>query len=193
VRRHRLAPLLGLALLVQTAGCAIDDGRAMTPPPPGATTPPPTTGAQAAPAASVPTFTVSSTAFANGGQLPVDVTCEGAGEPPPLTWTAPPPGMAELAVVLTDADDADTALWVVAGLPPQPLTLVAGSLPAGAVDLGYDPPCPPANADTAVYVFTVYALPSPLSIGPDLTPDEALARIGGSPAQAAQITAFLDR
>jgi phosphatidylethanolamine-binding protein (PEBP) family uncharacterized protein len=182
-----------LVSLGPLAACARNDGRTMTAPPPGATTPPPTTSAQAGTVPSVPTFTLASSAFTNGGALPADVTCDGAGKPPDLTWTAPPPNTAELAIVLTDADDADIAYWVVAGLAPLAGSLAPGALPEGAVDLGYEPPCPPEGEAAHVYVFTLYAAPSPLAIGTDLAPADALARLNASPAQAAQLTGFYGR
>jgi phosphatidylethanolamine-binding protein (PEBP) family uncharacterized protein len=181
------------ALLLIVNACARNDGRTMTAPPPGATTPPPTTTAEAGTVSSAAPFTLSSPAFTNGGALPVDVTCDGAGEPPTLTWTAPPGGTAELAILLTDADQPETALWVVAGLPPQAFTLAPGAPPPGAIDLGYDPPCPPPGDAAHVYLFTLYALTSPLGIAPDSMPAEALRKINASPAQAAQLTGFDDR
>jgi phosphatidylethanolamine-binding protein (PEBP) family uncharacterized protein len=190
---HRRLGVMGLVVLAFLGACARDDGRTMTAPPPGVTTPPPTTSAQAGTASSVPTFALSSPSFTNGAALPVDVTCDGAGQPPTLTWTAAPAGSVELAIVLTDADETDTARWIVAGLPPQPFTLASGALPVGAVDLGYDPPCPPPGDATHVYVFTLYALSSPLAIGPDVAPAEALAEINASPAQASQLTGFYER
>jgi phosphatidylethanolamine-binding protein (PEBP) family uncharacterized protein len=189
----RFRVVVALVVLVTVSGCARNDGRTMTAPLPGATTPPPTTTAQAGTASSVAPFTLSSPAFTNGAALPVDVTCDGAGEPPALTWTAPPTGTAELAIVLTDADQPETALWVVAGLPPQPFTLAPGALPAGAVDLGYEPPCPPRGDAAHVYLFTLYALTSPLGLGTDADPAEVLRSVNASPAQVAQLTGFDER
>jgi phosphatidylethanolamine-binding protein (PEBP) family uncharacterized protein len=174
-------------------GCARNDGRTMTAPPPGATTPPPTTSAPAGTAASVPTFALSSPAFSSGSALPVDYTCDGAGGPPPLEWTAPPPSTVELALVLTDANDTEAVHWVVAGLGPQPASLAAAAVPAGAVDLGYEPPCPEPGDQAHVFVFTLYALTTPLGIAAGATPEDAAGRISASPAQAAQLSAFYAR
>ncbi|MGH9120099.1 MAG: YbhB/YbcL family Raf kinase inhibitor-like protein [Acidimicrobiales bacterium] len=178
------------------AGCARDDGRTLRPPPPGATTPPPTGGEQAGTVGSVgstPTFALTSPAFANGAALPVEFTCDGAGAPPPVEWSDPPSLAVELALVVTDTDEDDSVRWIVAGLPPVATQLDTNALPSGAVDLGYEPPCPNPGTEAHVYVFTLYALPSPLGLEAGATSADAIARIESSPAQAAQLTAFYGR
>jgi phosphatidylethanolamine-binding protein (PEBP) family uncharacterized protein len=50
---------------------------------------------------------VTSEAFADGGAIPVEHAGKRAGGrqvSPPLTWTAPPPGTAELLLVMEDVD-----------------------------------------------------------------------------------------
>jgi phosphatidylethanolamine-binding protein (PEBP) family uncharacterized protein len=185
--------LVALVAAAIAGGCARNDGRTMTAPPPGATTPPPTTAAQAGTAGSVPTFALTSPAFTSGSALPVDNTCDGAGTPPPLEWTAPPSSAVELALVLTDANDVDAVHWVVAGLRPEPSSLTGGATPAGAVDLGYDAPCPAPGDQAHVFVFTLYALTSPIGIAAGASAADAAAQVWASPAQAAQLSAFYSR
>ena len=199
---RRLAPV-AVTLAVLLAACARNDGRTLQPPAAGATTPPPTSAAAADTAGGAPnspTFVLSSPAFAAGAAIPVDFTCDGAGSPPPLSWTEPPSSAVELTMVLTDADDGavpgtgEDVRWVVAGLPPDAGQLLSGSpLPPGAVDLGYQPPCPDPGAPAHVYVFTLYALPSPLGVDLSSTPEEVVTALAGVPAQAAQLTGFYRR
>ena len=175
------------------AGCAQGDGRILRPPPPGVTAPPATSGEQAGTVGSTPTFALTSSAFATGAALPVEFTCDGAGGPPPIEWSAPPPLSVELAVVLTDVDQDNAVHWVVAGLPAEAMKLDPNSLPGGAIDLGYDAPCPDPGTGAHVYVFTLYALTSPLGLDTNSTSADAMARIESSPAQAAQLTGFYGR
>jgi phosphatidylethanolamine-binding protein (PEBP) family uncharacterized protein len=141
--RRRSTWILGVLVgVIAGAGCARGDGRTLRPPPPGATTPAPTSGEQAGTADAVgraPTFALTSAAFVNGAALPVELTCDGAGAPPPLEWSDPPSTAVELALVLTDRDQDDAVRWVVAGLPPEAAKLDTNALPTGAVDLGYEP------------------------------------------------------
>jgi len=50
------------------------------------------------------TLTVTSTAFANSGEIPADYTCEGRSTSPPLTWSAVPPETKSIAIIVDDPD-----------------------------------------------------------------------------------------
>ena len=76
-------------------------------------------------------FTLSSPAFAAGGEIPARFTCEGQDVSPPLAWPAPPPGTRSLAPIVDDPDAPDPRApkmtwvhWVLFNLPPA-----AGTLP----------------------------------------------------------------
>jgi Raf kinase inhibitor-like YbhB/YbcL family protein len=177
---HRLARptvLAAVALAVAALlGACGTTGRTLRPPPPGATAP--TTASTFAPATSeaaaintVPTtagfFVLSSAAFSPGGTLPTPYTCDGAGNPPPLTWSDIPNGTVELVLALSDPDAGGYVHWMVAGIPPTAVGMASGKLPPGAVVLAnskgthaYTPPCPP-KGETHSYEFTLYALAKP--------------------------------
>ena len=167
--------------LLALGGCSTDDGRVLRPPtsPDVAVIPEllPTTSDPielASVVTGVGGFAVSSPVVAPGGALPFEHTCDGAGISPPLAWTAPPDGTAELAVVLT----ARTGFvhWIVLGVAPSAGALGPGEVPAaatvavngtGAAD--YFGPCPPTEAPE-VYAVTIHALAEPVSAtGPDAT------------------------
>ncbi len=89
-------------------------------------------------------------------------TCDGAGISPALTWTAPPAGTVELALLTVDDDAGGYVHWAVTGIPPA-----AGASPRGRRSpaprrartlrqLGYGGPCPPPGHPP--YRFTLYAL-----------------------------------
>jgi Raf kinase inhibitor-like YbhB/YbcL family protein len=118
-------------------------------------------------------FRLSSSAFADGHEIPSRYTCEGEDVSPPLAWTAPPPGTRSLALVVVDPDAPDPKAprvtwvhWVVHGLPPQagslPEGVAASALPPGArfgrndwKRVGYGGPCPPIGRHR--YFHTLYA------------------------------------
>ena len=108
---------------------------------------------------------VTSSAFDDGGTIPRDVTCRGAGKPPAVSWRGVPDGTASLALVVSDPDAPKGPFvhWIVSGLPPVDGDLAEGRLPAGASESdnsagkrGWYPPCPPSGRHR--YRFTIYAL-----------------------------------
>lgn len=121
-------------------------------------------------------LTLTSTAFAHGGEIPPVYTCEGEGGrkdvSPPLAWSGVPEGARSLALIFDDPDVPDPAKpvrtwvhWVLYNLPAT-----ATGLPEDAKDLppgtregqndwkrtGYGGPCPPIGRHR--YFFKLYAL-----------------------------------
>ena len=127
---------------------------------------------------------LSSTAFTDGGPIPSRHTCDGEDISPPLQWSAPPDGTAELALVMDDPNAGGFVHWVVVGLRPTATGLDEGSLPTGAREgrndfggLGYCGPCPPSGEHR--YVFTLYALSQPLAVSDTPTAAEVRAAARG--------------
>lgn len=161
--------LTALALLILTvAGCGggKENPRAAT----SATSSSTTSSSSAAGPAK---FAVSSPAFADNAQVPVEYSCKGRNVPPPLRWQNVPPGTESLALVVDDPD-APAGLyvhWVVTGIPPSTTEIGEGPLPGGAsVSLNssgkaeYFGPCPPAGSGVHHYRFQLYALNKPLKL-----------------------------
>jgi Raf kinase inhibitor-like YbhB/YbcL family protein len=123
-------------------------------------------------------LTLQTTAFQNGQAIPVRFTGDGADVSPELTWTDPPAGTRELALIVDDPD-APTAEpwvhWVLYKIPPDVRTLPEGgsarqplSHPSGILEgknswgtTGYRGPAPPKGHGTHHYHFRVYALDTP--------------------------------
>lgn len=138
-------------------------------------------------------FTISSSAFAEGGPIPTDYTCDGANTPIPLAWSGVPAGTAELALVMDDPDARGYVHWVVVGIPPGAAGLGGeAGLPEGARDgrrtggVGYTGPCPPSG--THHYVFTLYALSAPLPSSATPTADEVRQAAANSTLAMATLT-----
>ncbi|HVN65281.1 MAG TPA: YbhB/YbcL family Raf kinase inhibitor-like protein [Methanomicrobiales archaeon] len=124
----------------------------------------------------IPSLEVTSPAFPDGGQIPVNHTCDGANRSPPLAWGPVPSGTAALAIIVTDTDAPGGSFlhWGVYNIPPATGSIPAGGtaqsiLPAGSIQAtndfgraGYGGPCPPRGMPHH-YHFTVYALDSPVN------------------------------
>jgi Raf kinase inhibitor-like YbhB/YbcL family protein len=119
---------------------------------------------------------ITSTAFADNGEMPAVHTCEGRDVAPPLQFSGVPAGARSLALIVDDPDAPDPAApkmtwvhWVVYDLAPATVGLPeGGALPAGARDglndwkrIGYGGPCPPVGRHR--YFFKLYALDTTLS------------------------------
>ena len=115
---------------------------------------------------------LSSTAFAQGGDIPRRYTCEGDDIAPALSWTDVPKRTASLVLIVDDPDAPDPAApartwvhWVLVDIPPSATAIPEGgrSLPVGCRDglndwrrTGYGGPCPPVGRHR--YFFKLYAL-----------------------------------
>jgi Raf kinase inhibitor-like YbhB/YbcL family protein len=110
------------------------------------------------------TFTLSSAAFVDGGQIPRRHSCDGPDLSPPLAWSGAPAGTVAFALLVEDPDARGFVHWVAAPIDGGATTLpegvpAAGPPVQGRNDFGrggWGGPCPPSG--THRYVFTLYAL-----------------------------------
>ena len=130
-------------------------------------------------------FSISSSDFQNGGDIPKKFTCEGADSSPELSWTDPPSSTRSLALIADDPDAPSGTFthWVLFNLPPETRSVAAGvnkidELPNGARQgrngfrkIGYGGPCPPPGKPHR-YFFKLYALDSKLDLKPGATKEE---------------------
>ncbi len=126
-------------------------------------------------------FSLTSSAFQHGAEIPSVHTCEGKDASPPLAWSGAPEGARSLALIVDDPDAPDPKApqrtwvhWVLYDVPSASTGLQAAmtsrDLPAGAREgvndwkrTGYGGPCPPIGRHR--YFFKLYALDTVL---PDL-------------------------
>jgi Raf kinase inhibitor-like YbhB/YbcL family protein len=202
-RRSRLVgtalALVLAAAPVLLAGCG-DDGRELRAPRPDQTTTTDTTAAAPSgdaavvgdgagdggdgPTTSLAQLRLSSSAFEDGGAIPVEHTCRGDDVSPPLLWTGVPADTAEIAVVVRDLDASGFVHWVVSGLPPTTTGLAQGTVPPEAVQAvndfgrpGWSGPCPPSG--THNYEFRLFALAEPSGVTAGQPATDAIAAIEG--------------
>ena len=67
----------------------------------------------------------------SGGTIDVRFTCDGEDVSPALSWTAPPAGTVELALVVTDDDAGGFVHWAVGGIPAAAGAVSEGGTIAG--------------------------------------------------------------
>jgi len=154
------------------------------------------------------TFTLETSAFLNGGNLPrTDAgsagACGGRNISPPLRFSGFPAGVRSFAVVAYDTD-AHFVHWVAYGIGAEVTTLPPGfgstaspSFAGGANDAGttlYWGPCPPIGDPPHHYVFTAYALDlAPARLPPGLSRAAFLRAIATHTLAQAEITGRYSR
>jgi Raf kinase inhibitor-like YbhB/YbcL family protein len=122
---------------------------------------------------------LTSSAFADGQEIPPQYTCDGDDISPPLAWDGLPPGTKSLVLIVDDPDAPDPKApkmtwvhWVLYNLPASCTGLAAGvassGLPRGTKQgrndwkrEGYGGPCPPIGRHR--YFHKLYALDTELS------------------------------
>ena len=117
-------------------------------------------------------FSLTSSAFREGGAIPKRYTCDGADVSPALEWEGAPENTASLALVVDDPDARGFVHWVLFDLTgaatgglPEAISESPDAPPQGTNGfgrVGYGGPCPPSG--THHYRFTLYALDSTLGL-----------------------------
>jgi phosphatidylethanolamine-binding protein (PEBP) family uncharacterized protein len=112
------------------------------------------------------TFTLTSSAASDGGTLPAEYTCDGAGSSLALSWLNPPSGTREFALMMTTLPGDGTTKWnwVLYAIPASAAGLAKNSSGVGTAGVGsdgpqaaYQPPCS-QGPGAKLYTFTLYAL-----------------------------------
>jgi Raf kinase inhibitor-like YbhB/YbcL family protein len=156
--------------------------------------------ALAEPAYAQATLKLSSSAFASGGAIAKQYTCEGKDYSPALTWTDVPPSAKTLALIVDDPDAPMGTFvhWVVYNLPASIHQLdqnvakaptIAGGGQQGRNGFGrdgYRGPCPQPGA-THHYHFRLYALDTNLKLEPGATATAVEAAIKGHVLASAEL------
>ncbi len=144
---------------------------------------------------------ITSPAFSDGGPIPRAHTCDGADLSPPLTWHGAPDATKAFALVVDDPDapGGTWVHWVLYGIDGSATNLPAG-MPAtprpgqptvtqGTNDFrrsGYGGPCPPKGRPHR-YVFTLFALDTPIALPPGATKAVLLDAIKGHVLEQAKM------
>ncbi len=117
-------------------------------------------------------FTLTSSAFSEGGAIPKKYSCDGENVSPALSWDGAPDAVASLALIVDDPDARGFVHWVVydltgtqtgglaEGVSSSPDAPPQGTNSFG--DVGWGGPCPPSG--THRYQFTLMALDADLGL-----------------------------
>src|SRR4030095_13049904 len=142
-------------------------------------------------------FSLQSSAFDNGGNIPQKHTCEGTDLSPPLAWTEAPVGTKSFVLIMDDPDapPGTWVHWVIYDIPGNASGLTEGvekkeTLTDGSKQgsvwgvetfhkVGYYGPCPPPGKAHRYY-FKLYALSAPLGLPPKATKFEVEKAMRGN-------------
>jgi len=154
-------------------------------------------------------LTLVSPAFAHGGGIPPEYSCDGADRAPPLEWSAAPTGTLSFALIVDDPDAPDPKApkmtwvhWVLYDIPATADRLPAGAqtkdLPPGTREginswkrTGWGGPCPPVGRHR--YFHKLYALNTLLGDLRRPTADQLSAEFAGHVLARAEIVGTYER
>jgi Raf kinase inhibitor-like YbhB/YbcL family protein len=138
------------------------------------------------------TMKLASPQIKDGGAIPKELTCDGAGTAPTIAYQGLQPADGAEAVFIVedpDAPNGDFTHWTVYGIPTQ---TGSGLAPSGrfvtgvrtgknsAGKLGWTPPCPPKGDAAHHYTFAMYTLKNGSTLSNGATPDQVKALLKGA-------------
>ena len=141
-------------------------------------------------------LTLTSSAVKEGGALPMEYTCDGAGISPPLSWSGVPAGALSLVLIMDsipgpprpgETESGNHFYLTAFNIAPTSTGMSAGAKNVGTLgqnfqgkSLGYTPPCS-QGAGTKIYTITLYAVSKRVSIAAsDATLNSLVAAISGN-------------
>ncbi|BDZ67029.1 YbhB/YbcL family Raf kinase inhibitor-like protein [Methanobacterium ferruginis] len=148
-------------------------------------------------------FQITSSAFAQGGQIPQKYTADGEDISPPLSWTPTPQNTVSFTITCEDPDSSGSGggaffHWIIFDIPANITQLAEGitnerTLDNGAKQgtndmgtIGYVGPSPPSG--THRYAFKIYALDTMLNLEPGATKQQVTNAMEGHILAQTQIT-----
>ncbi len=187
--------LAGVTLAVLAVACGGDDDGGGDGPTGGAS-----------PTADVAVLDVVSSAFEDGGEIPVKYSCDGDDTPMPLSWSGATGETVSYALIFDDPDapgDEPFVHWLMYDIPANMSGFESvsqdGRLPNGAAqgensrgEIGYAGPCPP-QGQTHRYVVTMYALDAVLGLEPGASRDDVEEAMEGHVLAAGELRGMFGR
>ena len=163
---------------------------------------------EATPEVSKTDFAITSSAFAEGAEIPVKYSCDGQNVSPPLDWNQVPAGTASFALIMDDPDAGNYTHWVIFNLPPDARGLpedvpkdeklasgaLQGKIASGGIGypIGYFGPCP-FKGSSHRYRFTLYALDTSLDLAAGTSKEQVLQAMEGHILAQSQLIGIYQR
>lgn len=137
-------------------------------------------------------ISISSTAFASGGNIPARYTCDGENVSPELNWSKPPFGTKSFVLISDDPDAPGGTFvhWTIFNIPAEKTGFSEGVPKSEVLDdgsiqgitsygkSGYKGPCPPPGRPHRYY-FKIYALDAKLNLTASATKTDVEAAMQG--------------
>jgi len=164
MRSKLMQSLVVLALLLVAGAARVAAQQPAAPPPPPSK------------------FMLMSSAYSEGGNIPMKYSCSDPNAASPdLSWSNPPANTVSFAVIMHDMEGApmkgamDVTHWIFWGIPGTATSVPAGVKPdsmAGGIEQGanirkvngFQPPCPPPGSAPHHYTFEIYALDTKIDL-----------------------------
>jgi len=176
---------------------------------PAAPSPAPAEAGGGAPLASQQTLRLQSSAFAIGGTIPADYTCDGADLSPPLSWSGVPIRTMAFTLLEQDVDTPRSTepftQWLLYNIPSRVTALDAG-IPARLVlsngaqqgqndhqTIGYFGPCPNRGDPPHHYSFELIAQDAYVTLETGANIDAVRQALAGHSLGEAQLVATVQR
>jgi len=144
---------------------------------------------------------LTSTAFADGTDIPRKYSCDGDDVSPPLAWDGVPSDAAALVLVVDDPDASGFVHWVAFDIAAAPPGQLAEGASRGAAapregtnsfgKVGWSGPCPPSG--THHYRFRLFAIRQPLGLRGAPTAAEVVAAMKAQVAAETTLTGMYHR
>jgi Raf kinase inhibitor-like YbhB/YbcL family protein len=145
-------------------------------------------------------FSLGSTAFEDGAEIPRRHSCEGEDLSPPLAWSEAPQEARSLALIVDDPDAPSGTFvhWLAWGIDPGTGGLQEGeSAPSegtgGFGESGYRGPCPPPGHGPHRYFFRLFALDQRLDLAPGVSREELEGAMQGHVLSSAELIGTYER
>jgi Raf kinase inhibitor-like YbhB/YbcL family protein len=143
---------------------------------------------------------LTSTAFADGAEIPVKYTGDGRNVSPPLAWSFLPEGTRSLALIVHDPDapSGDFTHWIAWNIDPDPGGLDEGaSAPVeglnGRGEPGYLGPSPPPGNGPHRYFHELHALDCDLGLAPGASREQLESALDGHVVGKARLVGTYER
>jgi Raf kinase inhibitor-like YbhB/YbcL family protein len=148
-------------------------------------------------------FSITSSTFQEGGNIPSQYTCDGRNISPPISWSGAPTGTKCLALIVDDPDAPSKTWvhWVIYNIPASRNELAENITATQIAELGarggkndfgkttYGGPCPPSGVHH--YHFKLYALDT--AIAGELDKDGLLQAMEGHTLATTELIGLYER